>query len=165
MSAVTQRQCFHGNFSLQGHAGGWYRAGPACRLLCLRELLRLSCGQGICAAHTGLKATLHVQRSSRQGQRLRFPRSRLRSPPMPPLRCCGPNVPCQEEPRGLSQHGGVFGFNELWRDSLLSCGAAVEGHRLCRRQWQGGSGRGDVPCVTEQLRYRELLKERGCRLH
>jgi len=138
MSAVTQRQCFHGNFCLQSHAGGGYRAGPACRLLCHRELLRLSCSQGICAAHTGLKATLHLQWSSHQGRCSSFPRRRLRSPPMPPLRCCGPNVSCQEEPHGLSQHGGVFGLNEMWWDSLLSCGAAVEGHRLCRGQWRGG---------------------------
>jgi len=68
----------------QGHAGGRSRAGPACRLLCHRELLRLSCGQGICAGHTGLKATLHLQRSSCQGQSSGFPGRKLRSTPMPP---------------------------------------------------------------------------------
>ena len=37
----------------QGHAGGGYRAGPASRLLYHKELLRLSCGPGIWAGHTG----------------------------------------------------------------------------------------------------------------
>jgi len=96
----------------------------------------LSCGQGICAAHTDLKAMFHLQRSSCQCQCSGFPRRRLPSPLMPPLRSCGPNVPCQEESHSFSQHGGVFGLNELWWDCLLSCGAAVEVYGLYR----AGSG-------------------------
>jgi len=88
ISTVTQKLCFHGNFSLhcQTQARPHRRPeqrGPACRLLCHRELPGLSCGQGICASHTGLKATLHVQWSSRQGQCSGFPGSKLHSTPMP----------------------------------------------------------------------------------
>ena len=137
-SAVTQRQCFDGNFSLQGHAESGYRERPACRLLCHRELLRLSCSQGMCAAHTGLKAMFHLPWSSRQGQCSGFPGRRLSSPPMPPLRCCGPNsAPARRSPMSCDSTV-VFGLNEMWWDSLLSCDAAVEGHRLCRGQWRGG---------------------------
>lgn len=69
---------------------------------------------------------------------LRFPHEKSSLPYSATAEVQEPTVHCQEEPQVFSGHCDIFGWNEKWWDSLLSCSTAREGYRLCCREWQGG---------------------------
>lgn len=67
--------CSHESFLLRSYiearphrwCNWWYPVGTTLRLLCYKELLILSCGQGTCATQHGLMATWDTQHRAPQG--------------------------------------------------------------------------------------------------